>query len=125
VDDGCVNREDLLATLRHAEGQAVETFIALLTDPDFVVRIEGDWERPAVTANLLTIYRRRASHVRRVGLPTLGFDETVQRLESTSYEQLRLVAIDGPERYPWCLLFASPELTEIVAALAVTGPKPE
>jgi hypothetical protein len=80
VDDGCVNREDLLATLRHAEGEAVETCIALLTDPDFVVRIEGDWERPAVTANLLTIYRRRASHVRRVGLPTLGFDETCNGL---------------------------------------------
>lgn len=114
-----------MATLRHAEGEAVQTCTALLIDPDFVVRMEGDWERPAATANLLTIYRRRASHVRTVGLPTLGFDETVHRLESTSYEQLRLVAIEGPERYPWCLLFASPELTEIVAALAVTGPKPE
>jgi hypothetical protein len=62
--------------------------------------------------------------VREIGLPTLGFPETVERLEATSYESLTLADVRGHNGYPWCVAFLAPDRTEIVAVVAVLGPVP-
>src|SRR4051812_42107177 len=85
-----------------------------------------DWRGDSLvpTSNLLTIYRRRASHVEGIGLPTLGFRETVDRLEKTTHPMLRVAAVVAGGGYPACVMFIEPEELAVVAALAVLGPMP-
>ena len=97
------------------------TCLATLDDADSVVNTWPD-HRPTPTANLLTIYRRRAAHVEAIDLPTIGFREAVERLEQTPHETLRLAGIDGAGGRPSCIVFLSPAESEVVAALAVLGP---
>jgi len=95
---------------------------ATLADDAAVVH--ADWGAQVATADLLTIYRRRASHVRDIGLPTLGFDETVERLEATPHATLRLASVEPGRGYPRCVISLAPDQPAVVAALAVTGPMP-
>jgi hypothetical protein len=76
----------------------------------------------AATSNLLTIYRRRSGHVEDIGLPTLRFRESVQRLADTNYTSLRLAGLEGATGYPACVVFLAPDEAVVVAALAVLGP---
>ena len=84
--------EDLRRALQAASGDAVPTCLATLDDADSVVNTWPD-HRPTPTANLLTIYRRRAAHVEAIDLPTIGFREAVERLaeraraETWTYEE--------------------------------------
>lgn len=119
-----MTREHLRTLLSAAQGEAVPTFLSLLDDPGADVHPDSDdhWNS---TANLLTIYRSRAEHVRRIGLPTLGFDETVGRLEATSHERLTLGLATGPGGHPSCIAFLAEDLSVVVAALAVLGPSTE
>jgi len=65
-----MTRDRLRRLLSATDGEAVALFTALLDDS--ASDIDTDTElRPVSTAELLTIYRRRAQHVRRIGLPTL------------------------------------------------------
>lgn len=119
-----MSREHLRSVLSAAQGEAVSTFLTLLDDP--TADIHHASERHTNTAaNLLTIYRRRADHLRRIGLPTLGFDETVERLETTSHERLALALGTGQGGHPSCVAFLAEDLSEVVAALAVLGPPPQ
>ena len=72
----------------------------------------------------LTIYRRRASHVKGIDLPTLGFRETVQRLEQTTHASLRVAGVIAAGGYPACVIFLAPDDPTVVAVLAVLGPMP-
>jgi len=117
-----VTPDDLRGALLTADGEAIATCRAALDDPSATVR--ADWDALASTANLLTIYRRRASHVHEIGLPTLGFEEIVQRLETTPYMGLRLAVVEIEGRHLWCVIFLAPDEPKVVGALAVTGPMP-
>lgn len=121
-DDEGVTPHDLRQALLSAEGEAVASCLAALDEPDALVHTDWLDQGPAHTANLLTIYRRRADHVEAIGLPTLGFREAVQRLEETSHETLRLAGVEGAKGYPWCVLFLAPDEPAVVASLAVLGP---
>lgn len=122
--DAVMTPDDLRRALSAAPGEAVSTCLLALDDPDAVVH--ADWVHPhhPSTANLLTIYRRRATHVEEIGLPTIGFRDVVERLEQTPHEALRLAGIEGANGYPWCVVFLSPTEPTVVAALAVLGPVP-
>lgn len=116
--------ERLRSLLSASRGEAVPAFLSLLDDPGTTLHIDAE-EHSSPTAILLTIYRRRGDHVRRIGLPTLGFDETVEKLEATGHEQLTAALGTGPGGHPSCIAFLSPDLSEVVAAVAVLGPPPE
>lgn len=107
-----------------ASGEAVPTCLAALEQRDTVVDADEILEHSAATANLLTIYRRRADHVDEIGLPTLGFRESVDRLAATGHDRMRLVLVTGASGYPWCVLFVAPHEADLVAILAVLGPVP-
>ena len=123
-DDVVVTPDDLKRALTDAHGQAVETCLAAFDEPE--ASVHADWadRGPVATSNLLTIYRRRAGHVEDIGLPTLGFRETVQRLQETPHTSLRLAGVDGATGYPACTVFLAPNEAVVVAALAVLGPMP-
>ena len=118
-----MNPDELRRALTAASGDAVPTCLATMDEPDAVVNTWPD-HRPTPTANLLTIYRRRAAHVEDIGLPTVGFRDAVERLEQTPHETLRLAAVDSASGHPACVVFLSPTEPEVVAALAVLGPVP-
>jgi hypothetical protein len=116
-----MTRDRLRRLLSATDGEAVPLFTSLLDDSGS--NFDAEAERISnSTANLLTIYRRRAEHARRIGLPTLGFDETVVNLESTRHERLRLALGTGPGGHPSCVAFLADDLSEVVAVLAVLGP---
>lgn len=114
-----VTRDELEAALVAVGGAAVETCRAVLAGPN--AKLTGGGARTASTANLVAIYRRRADHVRAIGLPCVGFDEAVQRLETTTHTRLRIAVLEGPGGLPWCVVFLAPETTQVVASLAVIG----
>lgn len=116
-----MERARLRSLLLNAQGEAVPTFLSLLDDPETDVPSDADQHSNA-TANLLTIYRRRAEHVRAIGLPTIGFEETVDRLEATSHERLTVGLGSGQGGHPWCVAFLTEDLSEVIAVLAVLGP---
>lgn len=120
-DDPVVDREQLRRILATAEGEAVPTFLAALDDPRTSVHPDSE-KHTNSTANLLTIYGRRADHVRETGLPTLGLDESVARLRTTAYPDLTLGLATAHGGYPWCVAFLAPDLSEVVAAIVVHGP---
>jgi len=119
-----MTRDHLRALLSAARGEAVPAFLSLLDDPDAEVHQYAE-EHSNSTANLLTIYRRRAEHVRTIGLPTLGFDETVERLEATTHDRLTPAGGTARGGHPSCVAFIAEDLSEVVAAVAVLGPPPE
>ena len=116
-----MTRDQLRRLLLTADGEAAPLFTSLLDDSTSTIDVEAD-HASNTTANLLTIYRRRAEHVRRSNLPTLGFEETVAALESTSRERLRLVLGTGRDGHPSCVAFLADDLSEVVTVLAVLGP---
>jgi hypothetical protein len=116
-----MTRDNLLAALAVYAGDAQRVCLETLSDERSSMHLSNDVIH---TTNLLTIYRRRAMHVKSIGLPTVGFDDAVRRLEDTPYERLRLASHEAPTGHPWCVLFVAPDAVEIVAALAVTGPMP-
>lgn len=85
-----------------------------------------DWQGQSLmpTANLVTIYRRRANHVEAIGLPTVGVRETVERLAQTTLDTLRVVGAISQGGYPACVMFIAPQEPVVVAAFAVLGPMP-
>jgi hypothetical protein len=118
-----VTPEALREVLRIAKGEAVATCLAAIDEPGATVRTwEGEDETP--TANLASIYRIRASWVAEKGIPSLGFHETVERLESTHYKALRLAFVQGASGYPTCVVFLVPDAYEVLAVLSVLGPAP-
>jgi hypothetical protein len=122
--DEAVTRDEVRRMLTRATGEAVPTCLATLDQPNANLDADAIFEHSATTSNLLTIYRRRASHLEDIGLPTLGYPETVGRLAQSQYERLRMVLITGATGHPWCVLFLAPDEPQVVAALAVLGPMP-
>lgn len=57
-------------------------------------------------------------------MPTLGFRETVQRLEEAPHATLRLACVQGAKGYPACVIFLAPNEPAVVAALAILGQAP-
>ncbi len=116
-----MTRDRLRCLLSATDGEAVALFTSRLDDSGS--NFDAEAERTSnSTANLLTIYRRRTEHVRRIGLPTLVFDETVANLESTRHERLRLALCKGPGGHPSCVAFLADDRSDVVAVLAVLGP---
>jgi hypothetical protein len=118
-----VTREELAALLATAQGEAVATCAAVVADANAVIH-HGLPENLSAIQDQLTTWRRRAEHVRRIGLPVVGMDEAVRALTATDHERVRVVGLTPVGRYPSCVLFISPGGDEVVAALAVTGPVP-
>jgi len=117
-----VTVEELRTALVRAGGAAVPTCLALLDDA--TTRVDGADRPPTTTAHVATIYRRRASHVARIGLPTLGFDEAAQQLTATEHRTLRLIGIEAAGGHPSCVVFLAPDEPTVIASLAVLGPVP-
>lgn len=116
--------EGLRILLSAASLEAVPALLSLLDDPQ--ASLHADAERHSTsTTNLLTIYRGRAEQVRRTGQSTLGFGETLHKLESTKHQRLVLAVMKGESEHRWGVAFLSPDLTEVVAAVALVGPPPE
>lgn len=116
-----MEREDLLAALATFTGEAQAVCVETLSDERSNLNPSDDLTR---VCDLLTIYRRRASHVRSINLPTIGFDQAVQQIEATAHRHLRLALSEAATGHPRCVLFVAPESVDIVAALAVVGPPP-
>jgi hypothetical protein len=96
-----VTLEDLEHALTSVQGDAVATCRGLLSEPGAHIHTEKT-DQLAYTANLVAIYSRRASEAEDLGLPTLGLRETVQCLEETRHDKVRLVVLEGPGGFPWC-----------------------
>ena len=105
------------------QGEAAGVLLSVLDDPNSAFRDDAAL-RPTPTTDLLTIYQRRARHVKAVGLPTLGFDESVARIEESTYDELRLAVTIGSSGHPKAIAFLAPERSEIVAVLAVLEEDP-
>jgi hypothetical protein len=70
-------------------------------------------------SGLARIYRRRAGHTQRRGVPTLGFSAAVQALHDYGERQVRLGAVDVDDPPYHFQLFFDENLTSIVACLGV------
>jgi len=115
--------DQLRKLLEATTGEAVPTLLSLLEEPGSTVEVaSGDAATP--TTQLLTIYRRRAKHVQKVGLPTLGFDEALKKLEVTPHERLTIALAQAKGGHPHCVAFLAEDLSVVVATLAVLAPRP-
>lgn len=120
-----MTRDELRAALAVADGEGAAVCLAALDDPDVAVLQSPDGHAPVPVDTLLRIYRRRARHAERIGLPSVGLDETVAALETTQYVDLRLELVNGGVRlFPACTVFLAPDRPEVVAAVVVTGRAP-
>ena len=119
-----MSRDELRALLLAARGEGVHACLAALDDPATTVDVEVTTDHLATTAQLARIYRRRAEHARRIGLLTVGLDEAVAALETAEHDQLRLSLLNAYSGYPWCVVFLTPDCSEVVAATAVLGRPP-
>ena len=122
-DDVTVTKSELRQLMLDFRGEAADVLMSVLDEPTCDFRDDGELT-PTHTSNLLTIYRRRARHVREIGLPTVGFDESVARFETTTHDELRIAVAVGPGGFPWAVAFLTPERTEVVAAIAVLAQMP-
>ena len=68
---------------------------------------------------LTKIYQRRAHLTRRMGVPSLGFDEAVTQLGSCGLQHLILGIVEGAESDYRFQLFLSPDASRVVACLGV------
>lgn len=107
-DEVHVTRSDLRQLLMGFQGEAAGVLLSVLDDPNSELRDDATL-RPTPTADLLTIHQRRARHVKAVGLATLGFDESVARIEESSCDELRLAVTIGSSRHPKAIGFLAPE----------------
>ncbi|HEX5595053.1 MAG TPA: hypothetical protein VFX61_03385 [Micromonosporaceae bacterium] len=109
-----MERERLVSLLAGRGSAYEDCRAALRRDASFVIYDS------AVPANLLAhIYRRRETHVRERGLPTLGFRQAVDSLHAAGNQPLRLGAVrvaDPPSHFQ---LFVSADGSTVVACLAV------
>lgn len=71
------------------------------------------------TANLLTIYRRRAAHVVAVGVEHAGFDSAVEDLAASGQQTVRLAPVVDDVAGRHYLLFLAPDTDDVVACLWV------
>ena len=71
------------------------------------------------TDRLLDIYRRRATHVQRIGIAADGFDQAVTDIAECGYSSLRLAAVEGRESARHFQVFLAPHADEVVACLSV------
>ena len=107
--------------LEGSDFEAAPAFRALLNEADTALHPDTE-SHPTPTTNLLTIYRRRAEHVRSIDLPSLGFDETVEKLAATHHERLVLMIAMREDDHRRGVAFLSEDLTELVAAVVILGP---
>lgn len=119
-----MTRERLRRLLEPVEGEAADLFRSLLDDPAARIEVPEDGV-PVATSSLQTIYRRRAEHVRKVGLPVLDFDEAVRKLQTTEHDKLRLALGTGRGGQPACVAFLAQDSSAVVAVLAVLAPDDE
>ncbi|MCC5579247.1 hypothetical protein IMZ11_26825 [Microtetraspora sp. AC03309] len=82
------------------------------------------WEDPIPLRPLLTTFRRRARLLRRLGTPTLDFDETVARLEACGLEVVCLGLVQAADPPYHFQLFLTPGLDQLIACLGVKRPTP-
>ena len=87
---------------------------SLLSGDDFKV-----WEDHVRVEDLRVIYRRRERHTRQKGLATVGFEVAVADLEATPFSVLRIGQVTGRAPSRHFQLFLAPNVTEVVACLAV------
>ena len=116
--------ETLRRCLETVEGEAASLFRSLLDDPAAHIQVPED-RAPVATSSLQTIDRRRAEHVRRVGVPALGFDEALRKLETTEHHKLRLALGTGRGGHPACVAFLAQDSSAVVAVLAVLASNDE
>jgi len=76
-------------------------------------------EQVVDTDHLLVIYRRRATHVQRLGIATDGFDRAVTDIAECGHSGLRLAAVEGRESARHFQVFLAPHADEVVACLSV------
>jgi hypothetical protein len=65
------------------------------------------------------IYRRREQHTRRIGLPTVGFQETAERLYALGEQLVRIGTVDVPHPPYHYQLFLSADLSIVVGCLGM------
>jgi hypothetical protein len=123
-DNAVVTPNELRRALTGAQGEAVSTCLAALDELGASDHAYFANDDRVPTSELEAIYRRRASHVEDIALPTLGFREVVQRMAATSHTNLRLAGVEGESGYPKCVVFLAPDEPDVVAVLAVRGRTP-
>ncbi|MFI7135683.1 hypothetical protein ACIBQ1_59255 [Nonomuraea sp. NPDC050153] len=74
---------------------------------------------PSRDASLTKTYQRRARHTRRMGIPSLGFDEAVAQLDTCGLQSLILGVVKSAESAHHFQLFLSPDASRVVACLCV------
>jgi hypothetical protein len=111
---GPVNQEQLLAALSGAGEAAGLCRRALLTGAELEV-----FPGVVPTAELRTIYRRRAEHLRRTGIAAIDADEAADRLDRTTHVDLVIGKVDGGPGDHFFQLFFDPAIEHLVACLTV------
>jgi len=114
-----MTREPVRRALAASLLQSTATSMAVFDDPDTTLYLD---QEIVPTTDLLTTYRRSLEHVQDIGHQTVGLRETVERLAATPHETLRTVDAEGPDGHS-CVVFLTPDLGEVVAAVAVLEPR--
>ncbi|GAA2878394.1 hypothetical protein GCM10020220_080260 [Nonomuraea rubra] len=78
------------------------------------------WPDPIEAFPLAKIYQRRARLTRRMGIPSLGFDEAVTQLGACGLQHLILGIVKSTESDYRFQLFLSPDALRVVACLGVS-----
>jgi hypothetical protein len=99
---------------------------AIAQDAAAVLRQGADFSvydaASAPTSGLAKIYRRRAAHVRRIGLDARGLDQAVERFEAAERETIGFAIVTDPIReYP---IFLAADGSSVIACLSVPAEHP-
>ncbi|MGV9374908.1 hypothetical protein ACWDRB_03800 [Nonomuraea sp. NPDC003707] len=79
------------------------------------------WQDPVEALSLTRTYRRRARLTRRMGNPSLGFDEAIARLGTCGLQHLLLGIVKSTESAYNFQLFLSPDASRVVACLGISN----
>ena len=110
-----VDSETLRAALREHGGAASLACDGAIGDGAVI-----EHETDAVdTQSLLTIYRRRARHVRDKGTATLAFDQAVADIQNTEAVSLLVCGVGVAEPPYFFAVFLQPEADRVVACLGI------
>ena len=71
------------------------------------------------TADLRTIYRRRAEHLSRLGIEAVDAEDAADKLDRTTHGNLAIARVESPDGRHFFQVFLDPARQHVVACLAV------
>jgi hypothetical protein len=116
-DHGCVDRMTLAGLLDRDGAAYLACRRALLGGADFTI-----YRGRVDVADLVSTYRVRHEHAREVGIPTLGFAEAVDDLQSCALGEVLIGSVDQLEPAYHFAIFLDTDASKVAACIGISRP---